>query len=194
MIVLAITAVILFECSVKKYMTGIITEEMKKTAQTCVNRAVEDYLSENGDIVKDIADIRFSSSGVEAISADAEKINRFKTGISTLSQQYIDEEARKAGVDIPLGELTGLVLLYDFGPSIHLSIGSKQVVACTLQSTFESGGINQTVHHIMLRVHTEMSVYNPYRLSEIVECDCDFEIAQTVIVGSVPSYSGIVTY
>lgn len=191
---LCLIALFLFEFSVRKQMTAVIAEEMKKVIETSVTQAAEDFFSENSGLTDDLAKLHMSSSGVQAISTDSEKINKIKTGVSRLSQEYIDQSAYEDGVDIPMGELTGLVLFCEVGPVIHLSVSSKQVVKCELQSTFESAGINQTIHHITLNVETEVTVYNPYRIREPIENTTSYEVAQTVIVGSVPSYSGVVTY
>ncbi|MBQ6153129.1 MAG: sporulation protein YunB [Ruminococcus sp.] len=191
---LILIAVFLFEFSVKRQLTAVLITQLKMLIETSVTQAVEDFFSQNQGVTDDLAELHYSSSGVQAISTDSEKINKIKAGVSSLSQDYIDTAAQQDGVDIPLGELTGLVLFSQAGPSIHLSISSKQVVKCVLQSSFESAGINQTIHHITLNVETEVTVYNPYRIREPIETETSYEIAQTVIVGSVPSYSGVVTY
>ncbi|MBQ3417211.1 MAG: sporulation protein YunB [Ruminococcus sp.] len=186
--------VFLFEFSLKRQFTAVLITEMKKAVELSVSQAVEDFFSQNQGIADDLAELHFSSSGVQAISTDAKRINLIKTGVSRLSQEYIDKETRENGIDIPLGELTGLTLLYDVGPVIRLSISSKQAVHCELISSFESAGINQTLHHITLSVETEVTVYNPYRIRQPIETETSYEVAQTVIVGTVPSYSGVVTY
>ena len=57
-----------------------------------------------------------------------------------------------------------------------------------------SAGINQTVHHITVTVYVDLLIYGPIRVGETVSTESAFEIAQTVIVGTVPSYSGVVSY
>ena len=191
---LLLITVFLFEFSLKRQFTAVLITEMKKVVELSVSQAVEDFFSQNQGIADDLAELHFSSSGVQAISTDSKRINLIKTGVSRLSQEYIDKEARQSGIDISLGELTDLTLLYDVGPVIHLNIGSKQAVQCELISSFESAGINQTIHHITISVETEVTVYNPYRIRQPIKTATSYEIAQTVIVGSVPSYSGVVTY
>ena len=93
-----------------------------------------------------------------------------------------------------MGNFSGLVFLSNFGPDIPFSVESSQTVSCEFQSTFESAGINQTVHHITITVTVELLIYSPFRIGETVTTQSSFEIAQTVIVGTVPSYSGVVGY
>ncbi len=181
--------VFLFEFSVKRQLAAVIIE-----VEVSVAEAVEDFLTDHRELTEELSDLHISSSGVEAITTDSYKINLLKTGISHLSQQYIDRSASENGIDVPLLSLSGLVILSECGPNIHLKVGSQQTIHCDLTSTFSSGGINQTVHHISLIVSSEVTVYNPYRIKEIIKSETSFEIAQSVIVGSVPSYSGVVTY
>ena len=186
--------VFLFEFSVKRQLAAVIIEKMKEIVEVSVAEAVEDFLTDHRELTEELSDLHISSSGVEAITTDSYKINLLKTGISHLSQQYIDRSASENGIDVPLLSLSGLVILSECGPNIHLKVGSQQTIHCDLTSTFSSGGINQTVHHISLIVSSEVTVYNPYRIKEIIKSETSFEIAQSVIVGSVPSYSGVVTY
>lgn len=193
-VTIILIAVFLFEISVKRQFTAALITQMKELTQVAVTQAAEDFFSQNPGITEDLAELHFSSSGVQAISTDAEKINKIKTGVSSLSQEYINTSASENGIDIPVGELTGLTLFSQAGPNIHLSVGSKQVIQCEIQSEFDSAGINQTIHHIILNVKAQITIYNPYRIRQPIECETAYEIAQTVIVGTVPSYSGVVRY
>ncbi|MBR0303975.1 MAG: hypothetical protein IJQ80_09000, partial [Clostridia bacterium] len=101
-------AVFLFEFSVKRQLTAVLITQLKMLIETSVTQAVEDFFSQNQGVTDDLAELHYSSSGVQAISTDSEKINKIKAGVSSLSQDYIDTAAQQDGVDIPLGELTGL--------------------------------------------------------------------------------------
>lgn len=191
---LALSLLILFEVGVKRQLTSLITEELRRLSEVAVIDAVDTLLDEDPHLFDHLITLHDTAGAVQAITTDPASINRIKTSISRLAQQNLDSSCRSDGVEVPLGGLTGLVLLADTGPRIHLRVDSRQTVRCAFKSTFESAGINQTLHHILLNAHTEITVYNPYRIGGTIECDTSFEIAQTVIVGSVPSYSGVVTY
>ena len=97
-------------------------------------------------------------------------------------------------VSANLGSFTGLVLLTDVGPEVGFSVDTTQTVTCSFESSLESAGVNQSLHHIVMTVNVELLVYNPFRIEETVSASSSFEIAQTVIVGAVPSYTGINRY
>ena len=55
-----------------------------------------------------------------------------------------------------------------------------------LLSTFESLGFNQSRHEILLRITADVTVYLPPR-SSAFSVTQDYVIAQTVIIGDIPS-------
>lgn len=183
------------EVAVKVQLTDVIIAGMKTAAETAVNTAVADFLDENGDVGERLADLHLSEGGtVSAITTDPAYINYVKSAIATRAQENIDRLAREEGLGVPIGSFSGLSFLSAVGPEVHMAVESRSTVACRFKSSFESAGINQTVHHIILVVNVAVTVYNPFRIGDQIMISSDYEIAQTVIVGAVPSYSGVVAY
>jgi sporulation protein YunB len=173
----------------------VIITGMKSAAETAVNRAVGDFLSENPDAGQRLAKVITSESGtVSAITTDPAAVNFVKTEVSARAQKIIDQLAREEGLSVPIGSFTGLAFLSAAGPQVRMAVESRSTVSCRFKSSFDSAGINQTVHHVVLVVNVAITVVNPFRIKEAIAIASDYEIAQTVIVGSVPSYSGVITY
>lgn len=178
------------EFSVKSQLTDVITVGMKTVAQRAVNATVTEYLAAHPAIGEKLTAPRYGENGtVTAITCDPAAVNALKAEVSEHAQNRIEALAAGEGLSIPLGSFSGFFLLADLGPAIKLKIDSRQTVSCSLKSTFTSAGINQTLHHVILVADVEMVVYNPFRLRRTIRTSADFEIAQTVIVGSVPSYT-----
>lgn len=191
---LLILFTVYFEIAVKHQLHDIIIRDMKTLSEKAVTAAVDDLLAEySGKVVK-TCDIVYDNGSVAAITTDAAYINSVKTFITSRAQERIDALSHEQGVSIRLGNFTGLVFLSDLGPDIRFSVDSSQTVSCEFHSSFESGGVNQTVHHITITVYVDLLIYSPFRVDETVVTESTFEIAQTVIVGAVPSYSGVVSY
>ena len=183
------------EVAVKAQLTDVIITGMKTAAETAVNTAVGDFLSENPDAGQRLAFLHLSDGGtVSAITTDPSAVNFIKTEVSKRAQENIDRLALEEGLSIPLGSFTGLAFLSAAGPQVRMAIESRSTVSCRFKSSFDSAGINQTVHHVVLVVSVAVTVVNPFRIQQAITVASDFEIAQTVIVGSVPSYSGVITY
>lgn len=177
------------EFAVKAQLSDVIAAGMKDLALSAVDSAVVDYLKENPDIGERLTRARYSDSGtVTSLISDPTAVNTLKASLSDLSRDYIDRTASQQGLSLPLGSFSGFVFLTNLGPMINLDISCRSTVACTLNSAFESGGVNQTLHRVTLTVDIEIVIYNPFRMSPI-HTSSDFEIARTVIVGDVPSYT-----
>ena len=180
---------VFIEFAVKTQLTDVIETELKALSERAANSAVTAYLSEHPEVGDSLTALNLSNSGcVTSITSDPSVINRFKAEIAELTQDNIDALSQQEGVIVPLGSFSGLVFFANVGPAVRMEIGTRQTVSCTLHSAFESAGINQTLHHIFLTVDVELTVYNPFRIAHPIHITTDFEIAQTVIVGSVPNY------
>lgn len=177
------------EFAVKTQLADVIETELKTIAQSAVNIAVTEYLRDHPETGESLTALNLSDSGaVTSVTSDPSVINALKAEVSERSQENIDALSKQEGVTVPLGSFTGLVLLANVGPCVSLDIASRQTVLCSLHSAFESAGVNQTLHHIFLTVSVDLTVYNPFRIGRTIRTETDFEIAQTVIVGSVPNY------
>ncbi|MBQ3284969.1 MAG: sporulation protein YunB [Ruminococcus sp.] len=191
---LLILFTVYFEIAVKHQLRDIIIRDMQTLSEQAVTMAVDDLLAEYSGREVKTCDITYDNGSVAAITTDASYINSVKTFITTRAQERIDALSRQQGVSIRLGNFSGLVFLSDIGPDIPFSVDSSQTVSCEFRSSFESAGVNQTVHHITITVYVDLLIYSPFRVDETVGTESTFEIAQTVIVGTVPSYSGVVSY
>lgn len=183
------------EFLVKAELRPVIIAEMKTASETAVNTAVSDFLVMNPEVGARLTEMIFGDGGgVAAITTDPSYINFVKADITDRAQENIEALTFSQGVSVPLGSFTGLTFLSNLGPDVRLEIGSRQTVRCSFNSTFDSAGINQTIHHITLTVDVETVIYSPFRIDSTVHTATSYEIAQTVIVGTVPTYGGVLTY
>lgn len=182
------------ELAVKHQLRDVVIRDMQTLCEQAVTMAVDDYLAEHADRGNRMCDITYDNGSVAAISTNAAFVNAAKTFITEHAQDNIDSLSHTQGISVRLGTFTGLVFLSNLGPEIPFSVDSTQTVSCEFQSSFESAGVNQTIHHITITVYVDLLIYGPIRIGETVSTESAFEIAQTVIVGAVPSYSGVVSY
>lgn len=185
-VILLVCAVILFEAQAVPFTAKCVKKQSKTISTRIINQCVEKILSDSPPEYNDFADVKYSDSGcVQSISANTKNINKLKAKITLAIQKELDK-GKSYSFSLPLGAFTDLTLLSTLGPLVEINFILTGSVNCKLKSAFESGGVNQTVHHIILTVDTEIITISPeYR--EQTRFSTDFEIAQTVIVGSVPS-------
>ena len=195
LLIAAILILAYFEAVVRIQLTEVIRTRMRAMALSAADSAVADLLSAESDIGERLTDLSFSDDGrVSALTTDPSYINHVKAAAASLTRTHIDELSQTQGISVPMGSFTGLVFLSETGPDVRLSVRCDSSVECSFTSAFESAGVNQTVHHISMTVTVSVIVYDPFRIYGGMTVSSDYEISQTVIVGSVPTYGGVVTY
>lgn len=95
------------------------------------------------------------------------------------------EHLEEDELGIPLGTLTGRLLLSGLGPKVRVSVQAVGDVSANYQSQFSSAGVNQTLHRITLELSVTVYLVIP---GEVVPVTAENQIpvAETVIVGQVP--------
>lgn len=185
--------VVFYELTIEDRIELAIIAQIEAVSNGAINCAVSDYLLENKSVCDELINLSLDSSNqVRAISEDIYNVNIFKTGITEKSQNYIDKTMLNDGIDVKLGNFTGLNILSNWGPYVNLNIESTSTVTCDILSSFESSGVNQTLHHIELEVFVDIYVGNPIRI-ESIQFSTKYEIAQTLIVGNIPSAYGTIS-
>ena len=172
----------------KNYFPAFARQETTK----CVGIAVEEVLKNKGFEYADFVTVRYTGNKVSSIETNAAAINSFKTEIVASAENKI-ERIRNSVMHIPLGAFTGLSLIANYGPKVPLSYCLTGSFSAELVSSFESAGINQTIHHIRLIVTSEI-VTASVDYDDTLTFSSDYEIAQSVIVGEIPTtYGGYLT-
>ena len=140
----------------------------------------------------DMVNIKYDENGiVKAIETNSAQINLLKSYLVKDVNEYImDYEVTEVG--IPIGTFTGSDYLSGMGPEIDVSVQFSGVAVTDVFSEFESAGINQTCHRIVVKTEVDICVITlGKRLGGRVENECC--IAETVIVGTVPeTYADII--
>ena len=135
----------------------------------------------------DLVRVERSETGmITAITTDMAAMNRLRSTLLDVMLEHvskIDEEA----IAIPLGSLIDSELVWGKGPSIKVKTFTIGTASAEFRSEFSSAGVNQTLHKIWLDFSIPTAVLLPGTQIE-VNVDTMLCIAETVIVGSVPSY------
>ena len=153
-------------------------------ASELINRAVTEVLSEEETTYDSLVHQTTLSDGtVGAVEADAVAIDRLKTAVIQRVLQLSQEE--QGELKIPLGTLTGMDFLLGRGPAISIKMQFSPYIHSDITSEFQSAGINQTLHQMMLEVTGEVYFLLPGEDSNI-EVDTNFCLAETILVGKVP--------
>ena len=120
----------------------------------------------------------------EAIYSNMAAFNRLQSKILDIILARIDQVSTRE-LSIPVGSLTGSVLLAGRGPGINVRMESVGSSSANFANEFASAGINQTKHQIVLDIDVAVSILLP-GFSTATTVSNSVTVAETVIVGSVP--------
>lgn len=133
----------------------------------------------------DIAVISRDDEGnIKGIEIDSFTANLIKSSISkTVGELATDSQYYST--DIHIGTLIGSEFTSGIGPKMNFKFQIAPICVVNFESRFESAGINQTLHRIIL--HIDMSASVLLRgFTESFSVSTTAIVAQTVIVGAVP--------
>lgn len=183
---LLIAVIVFFEKQAVPFQEKYVNIQAQIISNNAVSEAVNAVLDEFNYSYKDISEINYDSDGnVTSIETNSQNINRLKTAMNKAVQEKI-ERVTDAKVSVHIGAFTELSLLSNFGPMVTFDFTFMGSFNSEIVSTFESTGINQTIHHIKFVVNATLITLSP-DYSDGIEYTTDFEIAQTVITGELPS-------
>lgn len=191
-LLLLFLAVRYFESQVSAFTKTYLPTFARQVTTKAVCAAVEEVLAGGEYSYDKLAEIVYDKGRVNSVKTDPQKINLLKTRVVSAAESKIDE-VHNSTMHIPLGAFTNLTLLSNRGPKIPLSYCVTGSFQAELKSEFESAGVNQTVHHIKLIV-TSHVVTASVDYEDAMDFSTDFEVAQSVIVGEIPTtYGGYFT-
>ena len=184
-----IASVVFCEYHLSDFRPEYIRIQAEILSVNSVCDAVNETLEKIDYNYDDVARIIYAQDGsVQSIETDSFKINQIKSDVTKAVQREI-AKVYDNEIDIPLGSFTNITVLSNLGPCITMSFNLTGSFSSEIVSTFEQAGINQTVHHIRLLL-TSKIMTTSLDYSGKITFTTDFEIAQTVIVGEIPSSYG----
>lgn len=178
---IAVTLISLLEFRLRPVVEQLAARQVNNHVTARLNAALSQLVTENGDLVE----IQRGEDGeILAVSGNMERINQIRgqvvqTALDTVAA--IDVHT----LGVPLGSLFDFDLLWAKGPVIEVHSLVAGTVSTRVRSEFQSAGINQTLHRVLLDVEVPLTVLLPgsrgHTTAQITVC-----AAETVIVGKVP--------
>ncbi len=185
-IVAIIFAGVALSNNLKPVIQTISANQAKILCTAAVNNAVVSELQKLSVDYDELVNVlRDEAGNITAIETNAVEINRLKAILTEAVNARLSAIPDQ-NVSIPLGTLTGLELLSGRGPLVRLRMLPSSFVESALVNHFETAGINQTQHQIMIEFTVTMTaILSPYATTvDVVTNVC---IAETIIIGTVPN-------
>ena len=185
-VILFLISVLLIDAKLRPAVYDLAVLEAYAISSKTVNAAVEKILSEKAPSYSELVSINFSNNNtITGITTDIVKMNLFKSQV-TNAIDFAFNEKNATEVTVSLGSASGVALFSGLGPYIDIPVGFSSSTQSDFKNVFESAGINQTQHSVMLNIETTVVLTLSGR-QIIKTVETSFCIAQTVIVGSAPN-------
>lgn len=158
-----------------------VSNAVNRIVYTSVNEAID-----SGQIAyEQLVHYEKDNEGhITMVRSNMAAFNRLQAQILDLILSRIDQVSARE-LSIPVGTLTGSPLLAGRGPRISVRMESVGSSTARFENQFESAGINQTKHRIVLRIDVYVSILLP-GYSTVTQVTNEITVAETVIVGAVP--------
>lgn len=168
--------------------TPRILEETKLLLNTSVTTYISDAIAECSK--EGLVTLEKNADGeLTAICINSAQLNKIQADVTkkVFEKLSVDE---KMDVKVPIGCLFPSTLLYGRGPSFRVRVLSVSNLHADLRNEFESTGINQTLHRVLLDFTVGLDILLPTG-KEHDTVSVTMAIAETVIIGDTPQiYKG----
>lgn len=184
-LLLAAGCVSLLELRLRPMVITLAQAQAQNLVTSVVEQAFSREMNTQPDAYRQLVDIQRDETGaITALSADMPVLNQLRTTLTADVLQAL-QSADVSQIQVPLGSLVDLDLLWGLGPTVKVYSMTVGTVEGEFESEFTSAGVNQTVHRIILTLKVPLTLMLPGGAAETV-CETQLCVAETVIVGQVP--------
>ena len=156
----------------------------RSLAVQILNESVEETLA-SGVSYEQLMSITSGPDGtVRLIQANTAEMNRLASQVTLLAQQKL-EELEDQSISVPLGSALGLTIFAGAGPKIQVRILPVGAVIPRFDTEFQTAGINQTRHKVLLTLTATVRLVIPTGAA-VMEASTQMAVAESIIVGQVP--------
>ena len=191
-LIVAVTVIIisgltlLFRVRLAPMAEQLIETQVDNQASDAINAAIADQIAEGEFDYDRMVTIEKDANGnVTAIRTNIGELNRLKTSVL----QRMDEELEQLSMEqlgVPIGSVLLPELFSGRGPLVPVRVLAVRTSDASFRNSFQSAGINQTLHSIYIDIHVCITILTWTGTSEI-NVDSAVVAAETVIVGTVPT-------
>ena len=155
-------------------------------ATRVINVAVEEMMAVSLSSTNMAYLLRDGEGNLQGVQYDMGEVNRVSSQATHKILQTLNNMGEEV-FPIPLGQLTGFDFLASWGPGIPVRMIPVGGLTTTPVASFESAGINQTWHRLLLDITVSMRIVVPL-MSEEILVSTQVPIVEEVFIGSVPTW------
>lgn len=156
----------------------IAIEKIHQTIQTKIVPELE---------YSQLVELRLTNDGrVAYMQPKTGAINRISAAAALSIQEQLKKLPQEI-VKIPLGQVFGIKTLAAYGPLLPVKIIPVGIVESAIKDQFDSAGINQVRHKILISIKTTIKMVVPL-VREAIVVNTDVPLAEAIIMGDVPAF------
>ena len=184
-ILLAAAVIGFLEARLRPMVVTAAQAQAQNAIAGVIEHTIWEQLGEEEITYSDLVTIQRDSAGtITALTTNTAAMNQLRAELIGVVLEALDG-VDVSQIQIPLGSLVDLDLLWGLGPTMKVHAMTVGTVEGEFQSQFSSAGVNQTLHKIDLELAVPLTLMLPGGAVETV-CETQIPIAETVIVGQVP--------
>lgn len=182
----AVGLFLLLRLRVTPLMEQLVITQAENTMSSLVNRIVNDQIAAGQIDYDRLVYLEKDAQGrVTALKTNIGEMNRMKTELLAAMDEGV-ENISVEEMGIPIGNFFLPELFSGKGFRLPVRILSVSTSDAAFENCFSEAGINQTLHQIRMNIVVNLSVLTPTGTVR-TQVLTDVVVAETVIVGSVPS-------
>lgn len=182
---LLLTLILTATARMRPLLESLATTRVSNTVNRIIFEAVSESVQSGEICYEELISLEKDNDGkITAVHSNMAAFNRLQAQILDIILARIGQVSAKE-LSIPLGTLTGSPLLAGRGPRISVRMETVGSSSARFENRFDSAGINQTNHQIVLNVDVSVAILLP-GFTTATKVSTAVTVAETVIVGSVP--------
>lgn len=183
-LLLLIGCVLHLERNLTQVILSLANARARTLAVQALNEAVEETIRD-GVSYDELMIVQTGADGaVRLIQANTAAMNRLASQASLKAQKRL-ESLENQSISVPLGSALGLTLFAGAGPRFRVQVLPVGAVGARFETEFQSAGINQTRHKVLLNLEADVQLVIPTGAASVA-VSTQVAVAESIIVGQVP--------
>lgn len=149
-----------------------------------ISRACIDLFNGEFEYEKMVVINKDKDGRITLINLNTVELNKLTSKLSLKCNEEL-QKMGDMGVEVPLGWMTEQSVYYNLGPKIKFELEPVGNIKTDYISKFESAGINQTRHSVVLNVEASVRLIIPMN-SKRIDISVQVPVAENIIVGDIP--------
>lgn len=174
----------LFDSRVLPSVVELSQTMVEAKTSDVISRACIDLFNGEFEYDKMVIINKDKNDRITLINLNTVELNKLVSKLSLKCNEEL-QKMGEIGIEVPLGWMTEQSVYYNLGPKIKFRLEPVGNIKTDYTSKFESAGINQTRHSVVLNVEATVKVIIPMN-SRNMNVKIQVPVAENIIVGEIP--------